>query len=116
MADLKIDYEKTRSVASAIKTNNSDFLVKLKIIRDTNNDLKADWEGTDASTYSTAVEEQIALVDQLSKAIEETGMFLERVANAYEEALNANVAGASGGGGGTGSGSAGGNTSYNTNM
>lgn len=98
--DLKINYGKTREVGANVTSKNSDFIEKLNSIKNINNELKTYWEGTDASTYSTAVEEQLALMTQLSNAIEETGAFLVKIANAYEEACRTNVNGASGGSGG----------------
>lgn len=93
MADLKIDYSETRSLSNQVKSKASEFGSELTTINNANNNLKAHWQGDDATKYTDAVAKNAKTMKDLQDAIEDIGKFLSDVANAYEEVVNTNKGG-----------------------
>ena len=92
-ADLKINYQLTRTTGTNVANKAASFGECLTKINKTNSDLKTYWEGQDASKYSKAVEEQAKVMKDLKDTIDEIGKFLVDVGNAYEKAMQANAHG-----------------------
>lgn len=93
MADLKIDYSETRSLSTKVKGKAAEFGTELATINTANNNLKAHWQGDDATKYTDAVTKNAKTMKELKEAIEDIGKFLNDVANAYEEVVNTNKGG-----------------------
>lgn len=93
MADLKIDYSETRSLSTKVKGKAAEFGTELATINSANNNLKAHWQGDDATKYTDAVAKNAKTMKELKEAIEDIGKFLNDVANAYEEVVNTNKGG-----------------------
>ena len=91
MSVLRIDFEQTMDVGSKVIEKAGDFQDLLNKIKGINSELKNYWKGSDASTYSTAVEQQAEYMQQLSDTINEIGVFLEKVGKAYQDARDANA-------------------------
>ncbi len=89
--DLKINYDETISVGNQVQTKGSEFQSLLNQIKTTNQDLKAAWEGQDASKYANAVEEQAQSMQKLCDTINEIGEFLVKVGQAYQKAAEENA-------------------------
>lgn len=93
MNDLNINYGETISVGNQVTTKGEEFSELLNKIKTVNSELKTYWEGTDASKYTKAVEQQAAYMEQLAATVNEIGSFLVKVGNAYQEAMENNAAG-----------------------
>lgn len=93
MNDLNINYGETISVGNQVTTKGEEFSELLNKIKTVNSELKTYWEGTDASKYTNAVEQQAAYMEQLAATVNEIGSFLVKVGNAYQEAMENNAAG-----------------------
>lgn len=89
--DLRINYQETMSVGNQITTKGEEFKTLLTRIKNVNSNLKSAWEGSDATKYTNAVEEQLVYMDKLASAIDEIGTFLVKVGTAYQEASEANA-------------------------
>ena len=68
-----------------------EFQELLNKVKATNSELKTYWEGSDASKYSTSVEQQAEYMQQLTDTINEIGGFLVKVGQAYQEACENNA-------------------------
>ncbi len=88
--DLKINYEETISVGNQITTKSEEFKTLLSRIRNVNSNLKAAWEGSDATKYTNAVEDQAVYMDKLAAAMDELGAFVSKVGRTYQEVSEAN--------------------------
>lgn len=88
---LRINYSETKSVGNQVSTKASDFQELLNKIKTTNNELKGYWEGSDASKYSSAVEQQAQTMQELANVIDEIGRFLVQVGEAYQAATEDNA-------------------------
>lgn len=91
MDGLKINYSETISVGNQVTEKGGDFQELLNKIKTTNSELKTYWEGSDASKYSTAVEQQAEYMQQLTDTINEIGGFLVKVGQTYQEACENNA-------------------------
>lgn len=91
MAMLKMDYETTKDVGNQIAQKHESFVTLLGEIKRINGDLKAVWEGADATKYTTAVAEQAQHMDELAKTIASISSFIIQAANVIEETQNANA-------------------------
>lgn len=91
MDGLKINYSETVSVGNQVAAKGSEFQELLNKIKTTNSELKTYWEGSDASKYSTSVEQQAEYMQQLTDTINEIGGFLVKVGQAYQEACENNA-------------------------
>ena len=89
--DLRINYQETISVGNQVSVKAEEFKNLLSRIRNVNSRLETAWQGTDASKYTNAVEEQTVYMDKLGEAMNEIGNFLVKVGNAYQEASQANA-------------------------
>lgn len=90
MSMLKVNYESLSSVSSHVLAKGEEFTDLLNKIRQLNGELQSAWVGTDASAYTTAVEQQAAEIQRLAETINEIGTFLEKVNNEYRNAQEAN--------------------------
>lgn len=88
--DLKINYEETIQVGNRVDEQAQNFKELLSKIETINSELKAAWEGSDASRYTDAVSEQATTMKKLGETMTELGGFLVKVGNAYKEAMEAN--------------------------
>lgn len=91
MDGLKINYSETVSVGNQVTEKGGEFQELLNKIKSTNSELKTYWEGSDASKYSTSVEQQAEYMQKLTDTINEIGAFLVKVGNAYQEACENNA-------------------------
>ena len=91
MNDLRINYPETISVGNQVTEKGGEFQELLNNIKSANDELKSYWEGSDASKYSSAVEQQAEYMQQLSDTIKEIGVFLVKVGQAYQEACENNA-------------------------
>lgn len=89
--NLRIDYEKARSVGNAITSYADDFKTLLQGINSINDNLKQHWQGDDATKYTSEMAEQAQVMEKLHKSIEDSGKYLVSVGNAYEQAKNDNI-------------------------
>lgn len=88
--DLKINFEETISVGNQITTKSEEFKELLSKIRNVNSNLKTAWEGSDATKYTSAVEEQAISMDKLAMAMDELGAFVSKVGKTYQEVSETN--------------------------
>lgn len=91
MDGLKINYSETISVGNQVTEKGGEFQELLNKVKATNSELKTYWEGSDASKYSTSVEQQAEYMQQLTDTINEIGAFLVKVGQAYQEACENNA-------------------------
>lgn len=91
MDGLKINYEATIGVGNQVTEKGAQFQELLNKIKATNSELKSYWEGSDASKYSTSVDEQAVYMQQLTDTINEIGSFLVKVGEAYKEVTENNA-------------------------
>jgi len=91
MDGLKINYSETISVGNQVTEKGGEFQELLNKVKATNSELKTYWEGSDASKYSTSVEQQAEYMQQLTDTINEIGGFLVKVGQAYQEACENNA-------------------------
>ena len=91
MDGLKINYSETISVGNQVTEKGGEFQELLNKVKATNSELKTYWEGSDASKYSTSVEQQAEYMQQLTDTINEIGGFLVKVEQAYQEACENNA-------------------------
>lgn len=91
MDGLKINYSETISVGNQVAEKGGEFQELLNKVKATNSELKTYWEGSDASKYSTSVEQQAEYMQQLTDTINEIGGFLVKVGQAYQEACENNA-------------------------
>lgn len=91
MDGLRINYSETISVGNQVTEKGEEFQNLLNKIKSTNSELKTYWEGSDASKYSTSVEQQAEYMQQLTNTINEIGGFLVKVGQAYQEACENNA-------------------------
>ena len=89
--DLKINYQETINVGNQVTTKTEEFKTLLSKIKNVNSNLKTAWQGTDATKYTNAVEEQTVYMEKLGEAMNEIGAFLVKVGNAYQEVSQANA-------------------------
>ena len=91
MDGLRINYSETISVGNQVTEKGGEFQELLNKVKTTNSELKTYWEGSDASKYSTSVEQQAEYMQQLTDTINEIGGFLVKVGQAYQEACKNNA-------------------------
>ena len=91
MDGLKISFSETVSTGNQVTTKGSEFSDLLTKIKATNNELKGYWEGSDASKYSSAIEQQAVVMEDLANTVDEIGNFLVKVGNAYQSASEDNA-------------------------
>lgn len=89
--DLKINYQETINVGNQVTAKTEEFKTLLSKIKNVNSNLKTVWQGTDATKYTNAVEEQTVYMEKLGEAMNEIGAFLVKVGNAYQEVSQANA-------------------------
>lgn len=89
--DLKINYQETINVGNQVTTKTEEFESLLSKIKNVNSNLKSAWQGTDATKYTNAVEEQTVYMEKLGESMNEIGAFLIKVGQAYQEACQANA-------------------------
>ena len=63
--DLNINYSETISVGNSVSTKGAEFQELLNQIKAVNAELQTYWEGSDASKYTGAVEEQAEVIKQI---------------------------------------------------
>ena len=93
MNDLRINYQETKLAGTTVTKKAEDFQELLNKIKSVNEELKTYWEGSDASKYTEAVEEQAIQMQQLDDVVKEIGAFLVQTGKAYEEAMQSNMSG-----------------------
>ena len=90
MAQLNINYVETKNTGVAVVNQATDFKRLLGEIKTLNSNLKTYWQGDDATTYTSRVDDQAITMDSLGQKIEDIGNFLQQVGKAYEDAMGAN--------------------------
>ena len=93
MDGLKINYSETISVGNQVTEKGGEFQELLNKVKATNSELKTYWEGSDASKYSTSVEQQAEYMQQLTDTINDIGLFLIKIGEAYRQANEDNESG-----------------------
>ena len=91
--DLRVNYDETITTGNNVTNKGEEFEQLLNKINAVNNNLKAYWEGQDASKYSNAVEQQAQTMKALQETIVEIGAFLVKAGNSYKEVSEANASG-----------------------
>lgn len=91
MDGLRINFAETITTGNQVSTKGSEFQDLLTKIKAVNDELKGYWEGTDASKYSSAVEQQAQVMQDLATTIDDIGTFLVQVGNAYQTASEDNA-------------------------
>ena len=91
--DLKVDYARMRDLGNQVVEQAGEFQTDLNSIKNVNSQLASYWEGQDASKYSTAVTEQAREMQKLSDLINDIGLFLIKIGEAYRQASEDNESG-----------------------
>lgn len=91
MDGLRINFSETTATGNQVSAKGGEFQELLNKIKSVNSELKSYWEGTDASKYSSAVEQQAQVMQELAETIDEIGTFLVKVGNAYQSASEDNA-------------------------
>lgn len=91
--DLKVDYAAMRDLGNQVVEQAGEFQADLNNIKNVNSQLASYWEGSDASKYSTAVTEQAREMQKLSDLINDIGLFLIKIGEAYRQANEDNESG-----------------------
>ena len=91
--DLKVDYERMRDLGNQVVEQAGEFQTDLNSIKNVNSQLASYWEGKDASKYSTAVAAQVSEMQKLSDLINDIGLFLIKIGEAYRQASEDNESG-----------------------
>ncbi len=91
MDGLRINFSETITTGNQVSTKGSEFQDLLNKVDAVNNELKTYWEGTDASKYTSAVEQQAQVMKELATTVDEIGTFLVKVGNAYQSASEDNA-------------------------
>ncbi len=91
MTSLNIDYEATRITGKNVQSKAGDFNTLLGEIQNLNESLKNVWKGADAQSYTQKITEQAEIMKKLQATIQEVGVYLVNVGNAYEKAMNDNT-------------------------
>lgn len=89
--DLRINYEEVTKVGKQITLKGEEFRSLLTRVRNVNSNLTNAWQGSDATKYTTAVEEQSMYMEKLANAIDEIGGFMVKVGNVYREVNEQNA-------------------------
>lgn len=88
--DLNINYQETRNTGNQVKSQADQFGTLLGEIQSANDELKNCWKGADAQTYTQKIDEQAQVMKKLQATIDEIGVFLVKVGDAYEDAMESN--------------------------
>jgi len=91
VVDLRVNYEALNSVGNQVSAKGEEFNELLTKIKGINSELQSYWEGTDATKYTTAVNQQAEVMQKLANTINEIGVFLVRAGAAYQEACENNA-------------------------
>ena len=91
--DLKINYEETVKTGNEVIALAENFGELLGKIKSRNDELKTNWQGADAESYTSKITEQAEIMARLQKTINSAGEFLISAGKAYEEAMNSNMLG-----------------------
>lgn len=89
--DLNINYQETRNIGNQVQSKAAEFESLLTKIKNVNSQISQVWSGDDASKYYATVTEQMRIMEQLKRTIDEVGVFLVKVGNAYETAAQDNA-------------------------
>ena len=88
--DLNINYQETRNTGNQVKSQADQFGSLLGEIQSANDELKNCWKGADAQCYTQKIDEQAQVMKKLQATIDEIGVFLVKVGDAYEDAMESN--------------------------
>lgn len=88
--DLNINYQETRNTGNQVKSQADQFGSLLGEIQSANDELKNCWKGADAQSYTQKIDEQAQVMKKLQATIDEIGVFLVKVGDAYEDAMESN--------------------------
>lgn len=91
MTSLNIDFDATRAAGKSVQSSASDFKSLLGDIQNLNNNLKNSWKGADADSYTGKITEQAEVMNKLQKTIDEIGIYLVQVGDAYQKAMEENT-------------------------
>lgn len=91
--NLMVDPSALKNVGGQVSNKGEEFTKLLGQIQQTNTELQSYWEGAEATKYAGAVEQQLALMNELATTINEIGSFLTNVGTKYEQ-VSAENAGA----------------------
>lgn len=86
MASLNVSTGQLKSVGQTIRNDGENFLQLLKKIDQHNENLQTAWQGSDAEKYTSKIEEQSKVMNDLAEAIDSIGLFLVQISEAYESA------------------------------
>lgn len=86
MAQLQVSTGELKNVGQTIRTDGENFSALLRKIKAYNTNLQNAWKGEDADRYTMKIEEQAKVMDNLAEAIDNLGLFLVQIADAYEAA------------------------------
>lgn len=86
MANLNVSTGELKNVGQTIRNDGENFTQLLKQIKQHNDNLQNAWKGEDAQKYTTKIEEQARIMNDLAEAIDNVGLFLIQISEAYEAA------------------------------
>lgn len=86
MANLNVSTGELKSVGQTIRNDGENFTNLLKQIKHHNDNLQNAWRGEDSQKYTAKIEEQAKIMNELAEAIDNVGLFLIQISEAYEAA------------------------------
>lgn len=91
MTSLNINFKNTKDTGTAIQNYAGDFKKLLGEIQSLNDSLKNSWKGADATKYTNEITEQAQIMNKLQQTIDEVGLYLIQVGDAYQKAMEENT-------------------------
>ena len=89
--NLRVNYEQLRTLGTNVGNKGGEFQQLLDKIKSINTELQSYWEGSDATKYTNAVNEQAKTMQDLADTISEISQFLIKAGDAYEQVANDNA-------------------------
>lgn len=86
MDRLNVKPEELKAIGQKIRSDGENFQNLLREIRNHNSNLQVSWKGEDADKYTQKIAEEAKVMDNLAESIDNIGLFLTQIAEAYEAA------------------------------
>jgi len=90
MATLTIDHERATSLGQEIIDSSDTIKGYLDDIASINAEIETAWNGTDATAYCGRINEQLKEMTAIKDTIAETGVYMQKVADAYRKVSEEN--------------------------
>lgn len=88
--ELNITFDQLEGVANDLDRKTDEFQTNLNDIKRINAELRDSWQGSDATSYTNAVETQAQVMQNLHDTIVEISQFLRTVSQKYQEVMENN--------------------------